>query len=88
MARELPKTGIFAGISSGAAVMAALQVAEKEEYAGKLIVVIIPSFGERYLSTVAFQDIKEKCQNWPVVPVEEIEALPPHPDDAAAAQQK
>ena len=83
MARELPKTGLFTGISAGAAVQAALQIGEQEEFAGKLIAVIIPSFGERYLSTVAFQDIKEKCQNYPVVSVEEMEALPPHPDDVA-----
>lgn len=73
-AQQLPKSdGVFCGFSGGANVFAALKIAERPEAEGKLIVAFVPSFGERYLSTLLYQTIKDEAAGLPVVPAAELQ---------------
>ncbi|KAI6190973.1 Cystathionine beta-synthase [Aphelenchoides bicaudatus] len=72
MAKRIAREeGLLAGVSGGANVHAAIQLAKMEENRGKLIVTNLPDFGERYLSTLLYADIKNECEKMEVTTISE-----------------
>ena len=65
--RMAKEEGVFIGISGGAAVAKALQLAARPESAGKLIVVVVPDFGERYLTSILFENLRQEAMALPTV---------------------
>jgi cysteine synthase A len=65
--RMAKEEGIFIGISGGAAVAQALKLAAKKENEGKLIVVVVPDFGERYLTSILFESLRQEALAMPTV---------------------